>query len=163
MLRENVDSRAMSFRVPILRAIATFAVAALTSSVTNAQDGVAGEVKALRQALDQQAKQIETLSAQVARLSARIEGHPDAAAAERTAPATADSADFAIPAARAIAPHPPANVHIIVKGESLEKIAKSHGTTVPDLLKINRIKDPKKLQIGQQILLPPPTPKKEVQ
>ena len=155
----------MIFRVPILRAVATLAVAALTSSVTNAQDGVAGEVKALRQALDQQAKQIETLSAQVARLSARIEGHPEVAPAttERATPATADSADFAIPAARAVAPHPPANVHIIVKGESLEKIAKSHGTTVPDLLKINRIKDPKKLQIGQQILLPPPTPKKEVQ
>ena len=50
-----------------------------------------------------------------------------------------------------------------VKGESLEKIAKSHGTTVPELQKINRISDPKKLQIGQQLLLPPPTPKKESQ
>ena len=155
----------MIFRVPILRAAATMAVAALTSSVTNAQDGVAGEVKALRQIVEQQARQIETLSAQVARLSARIEGHPDAppAATERAAPPAADNADFAIPAARAVAPHPPANVHVIVKGESLEKIAKSHGTTVPDLLKINRIKDPKKLQIGQQIVLPPPTPKKEGQ
>lgn len=152
----------MSFRVPILRAVATLAVATLTSSVTNAQDGVAGEVKALRQIVEQQAKQIEALSAQVARMSARIEGHADAVPATTAAPA-ADNAEFAIPAARVVAPHPPANVHIVVKGESLEKIAKSHGTTVPDLLKINRIKDPKKLQIGQQILLPPPTPKKEGQ
>ena len=165
MLRENVDNRVMSFRVPILRTVATFAVATLISSVTRAQDGTAGEVKTLRQLVEQQAKQIETLSAQVARLNARIEGHPDAApaAVERPAPAAADSADFAIPAARVVAPHPPANVHIVVKGESLEKIAKSNGTTVPDLQKINRIPDPKKLQIGQQIMLPPPTPKKEVQ
>ena len=153
----------MSFGVPILRAFATLAVAVLASPATNAQDGVAGEVKALRQIVEQQGKQIEMLSAQIARLSARTEGTADAppAAANRPAPPAADSADFAIPAARAVAPHPPANVHIVVKGESLEKIAKSHGTTVPDLQKINRITDPKKLQIGQQILLPPPTPKKE--
>ena len=81
----------------------------------------------------------------------------------RTPPAAPDNTEFAIPAARPVAPHPPANVHIVVKGESLEKIAKSHGTTVPELQKINRISDPKKLQIGQQLLLPPPTPKKESQ
>ena len=155
----------MSFRVPMLRAAATFAVAALTYSVTRAEDGVAGEVKALRQTIEHQAKQIESLSAQVARLNARIEGHADAAppTADRPAPPAAESAEFSIPAARVVPPHPPANVHIVVKGESLEKIAKSHGTTVPDLQKINRIPDPKKLQIGQQLLLPPPTPKKEVQ
>ncbi len=155
----------MIFRVPILRAAAIFAVAALTCSVTRAEEGVAREVKTLRQVVEQQAKQIETLSAQVARLNARLEGHADAAppTADRAAPPAADNAEFSIPAARVVPPHPPTNVHIVVKGESLEKIAKSHGTTVPDLQKINRIPDPKKLQIGQQIMLPPPTPKKEVQ
>ena len=165
ILRRSVDNSWMSFRVPILRAVATLAVAVLASPETKAQEGVAGEVKALRQTVEQQGKQIEMLSAQVARLSARVEGTTDAApaAASRTAPPAADNAEFAIPAARVVPPHPPANMHIVVKGESLEKIAKSHGTTVPDLQKINRIPDPKKLQIGQQILLPPPTPKKEGQ
>lgn len=155
----------MNFRVPILRAVATLVVAMVTSAATNAQNDVGGEVKALRQMVEQQARQIETLSAQVARLGARIEGRSEAApaTADRPAPPAADNTDFAIPAARAVAPHPPANVHIIVKGDSLEKVAKVHGTTIPDLLKINHIKDPKKLQIGQQILLPPPTPKKEGQ
>ncbi len=158
----------MSFRVPILRAVATFAVAAIASAETKAEDAAAAEVKALRQIVEQQGKQIEALSAQVSRLNSRMEGIAETPAATTThtaAPAApaADSAEFAIPAARVVPPHPPANVHIVVKGESLEKIAKSHGTTVPDLQKINRIPDPKKLQIGQQILLPPPTPKKEGQ
>jgi LysM repeat protein len=157
MLRENVESRAMNFRVPILRAAAFFA-AVLTSSLANAQD-VASEVKILRQTVAQQAKQIEALSAQIARLTEKIEGHANPApAAERGAPAPAESTEFAIPAARAVPPHPPANVHIVVKGESLEKIAKSHGTTTTDLQKLNRITDPKKLQIGQQLQLPPPPP-----
>jgi nucleoid-associated protein YgaU len=47
-----------------------------------------------------------------------------------------------------------------VSRTSLEKIAKAHGTTIPDLMKLNRIKDPKKLQIGQQLTLPPEPPKK---
>jgi LysM repeat protein len=157
-----MENRSMSFRVLFQRVVATVAVAMPSSSALLAQDNLAGEVKSLRQLVEQQAKQIETLTAQVARLNARVEAHPDATppAAERTAP---DNTEFAIPAARPVAPHPPANVHIVVKGESLEKIAKSHGTTVPELQKINRIPDPKKLQIGQQLLLPPPTPKKESQ
>ena len=43
----------MSFRVPILRAVATLAVATLPPSVTNAQDGVAGStLEMYRSALD---------------------------------------------------------------------------------------------------------------
>jgi LysM repeat protein len=162
---ETIESRAMSFRVRLLRVVATFAVAILPSAAVLAQDGLAGEVKALKQLVDQQTKQIETLTAQIARLSARIEGNTEAAppAAERNAPATPEATEFSIPVARPVAPHAAPNVHIVVKGESLEKIAKLHGTTVPDLQKINRITDPKKLQIGQQLLLPPPTPKKELQ
>ncbi len=159
----NVDIRAMSFRVPILRVAATFAVATLASSATRAQDTAGDEVKALRKMVEQQAKQIESLSTQLARLKAKIED-PATPVAPTAAPVPAPaekSTEFAAPAARVVAPPaPPANVHIVVKGESLEKIAKAHGTTTPDLMKLNRIKDPKKLQIGQQLTLPPQTPKK---
>jgi LysM repeat protein len=162
---ESMENPEMSFRVRLLYAVATVSVATLTSSIVHAQDALVGELKALRQIVEQQSKQLETLTAQIARLNARIEGTTEATqpAAERTAPAAPDTADFAIPAARPVAPHPPANVHIVVKGESLERIAKSHGTTVLELQKINHITDPKKLQIGQQLLLPPPNPKKEGQ
>lgn len=162
MSRGNVEIRVMSFRVPILRVAATFAVATLASSSTHAQDSAAGEVQALRTMLEQQAKQIESLSAQVAKLRAKIED-PATPPAPKPAPAPAptpgeNSGEFAAPAARVVAP--PANVHIVVKGESLEKIAKAHGTTTSDLMNLNRIKDPKKLQIGQQLTLPPTPPKK---
>jgi len=160
----SVKSSRMSLSVRILRASAICSLAVLHVPAAKAQEGLAGEVKALKQMVEQQGKQIESLSAQVARLTSRIEGSGETpAAANRTAPPAGDSTEFAIPAARAVAPHPPANVHIVVKGESLEKIAKSHGTTVPDLQKINRISDPKRLQIGQQLQLPPTTPKKEGQ
>ncbi len=150
----------MILRVPILRAAAALGMSVMLPGFLQAQD-VAGEVKALRQTVEQQAKQIELLTAQVARLTAKIDG--GAGAAPATQPGAAESADFSIPAARPVAPHPPANVHIVVKGESLDKIAKAHGTTVAELQKLNRITDPKKLQIGQQLVLPPPTPKKEGQ
>ena len=72
------------------------------------------------------------------------------------------AAEFA-PAPRVVAPT--GNVHIIVKGDSLDKIAKMHNTTIAELQRINKITDPKKLQIGQQIILPPTaaTEKKEGQ
>jgi LysM repeat protein len=107
------------------------------------------EVRALRQLVEQQSKQIQALSDQVARLTARLDngaaaGAPVVAAAE--GPATA----------RVVAaPQPLVNSHIVVKGDSLEKIAKTHNITVADILKLNKIPDPKRIQIGQQIILPP--------
>ncbi len=149
----------MSFRVPILRVAATFVMAALTSPALRAQESAAAEVKALRERVEQQAKQIETLTAQIARLNAKIEGGGNSAPVSSPGSPGTDTAEFAVPAARVVAPAP-ANVHIVVKGESLEKIAKAHGLTTAELQKANRIADPKKLQIGQQLMLPQPTPKK---
>lgn len=161
MSRRNVEIHIMSFRVPILRVAAAFAVATLASSATRAQDTTDGEVMTLRKMVEQQAKQIESLSAQLAKLKAKIEDPATPVAPKApTAPAE-NSGEFAAPAARVVAPPAPAaNVHIVVKGESLEKIAKAYGTTTPDLMKLNRIKDPKKLQIGQQLTLPPQPQKK---
>ena len=160
MMHKNVDTCAMSFRVPVLLTSAVSATAMLASPVTHAQEGTAAEMQALRQKIDLQAKQIEQLSAQVARLSTKIEGHADPATPAPAAPPASDSAEFAVPAARVVTPPTPAKVHIVVKGESLEKIAKSHGSTSVELQKLNRITDPKKLQIGQQLTLPSPNPKK---
>jgi LysM repeat protein len=109
------------------------------------------EVRALRQLVEQQSKQIQALSDQVARLTTRLDtgaaaGNPVVAPAE--APATP----------RVVAPpQPPPNSHIVVKGDSLDKIAKQHNTTVAELLKLNKVVDPKRIQIGQQIILPPET------
>jgi LysM repeat protein len=146
----------MIFRVPILRATAMSAVALLISPAARAQESAAGDVKVLRALVEKQALQIERLTAQVAALTAKIEG----GAVPAPAVPAADNAEFAVPTARVVTPQATANVHIVVKGESLERIAKSHGTTAAELQKLNRITDPKKLQIGQQLTLPPQNPKK---
>ena len=152
----------MKIRVPALRAFMAFTLAATTA--THAQEGLAGELKSLRQVVEQQAKQLDALAAQVARLNARLDVKPDAAgSAEQPAGTGNATGEFAIPAAKVVTPAAQANVHIVVKGESLEKIAKANGTTVLELQKLNKISDPKKLQIGQQLLLPLPPPKKEGQ
>jgi len=141
---------------------------AIFASSAQADDGVQAELKALRQLVELQSKQIEVLSAQVARLNAQLDQRADSttssagtAAASHAQPG--ETTEFAIPAARPVTPAPAGNVHVVVKGDSLDKIAKTHGTTVQDLQRLNHISDPKKLQIGQQLLLPPTTPKKEGQ
>ncbi len=157
----KVEIRTMIFRVPILRVAATFAVATLVSSETRAQAPSDAELKSLRKLLEQQARQLDWLSAQVAKLSAKIEGTPPpparAAAAPAAKPASGDSnGEFVVPPARVVAaPAPPQNIHVVVKGESLGKIATDKGTTMAELLKLNRIRDPKKIQIGQRLILPP--------
>jgi LysM repeat protein len=140
-------------RLPVIASALALVCAA--SPFAGAQDAApAGtslldEVRALRQLVEQQSKQIQTLSDQVARLTARLE---NGAAANAPVVTTAEAP--ATPRVVA-APQPPANSHIVVKGDSLEKIAKLHNTTVADLLKLNKIPDPKRIQIGQQIILPP--------
>ena len=115
------------------------------------------ELKALRQLIEQQSKQIDSLSAQITRLGGELERRNlvTPSAALPGAPANEAATDTAAtpPAARVVSP--PANVHIIVKGDSLDKIAKQHNTTIAELQKLNKIADPKKLQIGQQLTLPP--------
>ena len=144
----------MTPRISTIVAACALSLAGVFTPSVRAQDAVQNELKALRQRIEQQGQKIEMLSAQVARLSAQLDGRTANAPAPAPAPAVTPApaaADFTPPAV----PPKPANVHIVVKGDSLDKIAKQHNTTAMDLQKINKITDPKKLQIGQQLLLPP--------
>ena len=137
-----------------------------------AQEPAATELAQLRKLVEQQNAKIDALSAQIARLSAQIDARagvavpaavaiapvapvpsPAPAPAETPAPAAAPAETEFAPTPRVIAAAP--KVHIVVKGEALEKIAKIHKTTVAELQKLNNITDPKKLQVGQQLTLPP--------
>lgn len=137
-----------------------------------AQDTAAAELAQLRKLVEQQNAKIDALSAQIARLSAQFDARsgvstpaavavapvapvspPVPAPAETPAPAAAPAETEFAPTPRVIAAAP--KVHIVVKGEALEKIAKIHKTTVAELQKLNNITDPKKLQVGQQLTLPP--------
>ena len=44
--------------------------------------------------------------------------------------------------------------YTVVKGDTPTSIAKRFGMTAPDLLKLNKIDDPKKMQIGQTLKVP---------
>ncbi len=47
-----------------------------------------------------------------------------------------------------------AKIYVVKKNETAMKIARDHGCSYEDLLKMNNIKDPKKIQIGQVLKLP---------
>ena len=74
------------------------------------------------------------------RTPAPAENKPAQAAAQTTTPAPADPKT--------------AKTHIVRKGDTPLKIAREHGCTYDELMKLNSIKDPKKIQTGQVLKLP---------
>lgn len=146
----------------------------LMPAPVKAQDPVQTELAALRKSIDEQKDEIARLKNEVAHLAALLDNPrriDPAVAASGAAPAVVATPGGGAPAAAAgagaatEAPRPnivpPANVHVIVKGDSLDKIAKQHGVSITELQKLNKISDPKKLQIGQQLILPPSADKGE--
>ena len=130
---------------------------------TPAAGSIQEELKALRQMIEQQSKQIDMLTAQITRLGSHLGA--GSAPLPASNPGGGETAAPAVPPARVSPPQgiTPTNVHIIVKGDSLDKIAKQHNTTVAELMRLNKIPDPKRLQIGDQIVLPTAPEKKEGQ
>ena len=57
-------------------------------------------------------------------------------------------------------PQPTPQVYIVQSGDTMSKIAKKFGVALPDLIAANaeNIPDPNKLQIGDQVIIPVPTP-----
>jgi len=120
-----------------------------------------------------QTKQIETLNGELNRLTevllARGTVEPASpasapASASAVAPARTAAPDAASPksATEPAAPDAPTfapdgtPTHLVKRGETLTTIAHQRGTTVSELLRINKIEDERKLQIGQTLLLPKP-------
>jgi LysM repeat protein len=117
-----------------------------------------------------QTKQIETLNGDLNRLNANLlsrnsEPAPGSTPVHTAEPVvvtpTSPVANPAGPATPAITPGAP--THVVKQGETLISIARQHGLTVSELLKVNKIEDERKLQIGQTLLLPPPPKKTDSQ
>jgi len=139
--------------------VATLAGTSFLAAPLHAQDPVQTELVELRKLIMEQKDQIARLTTEVARANALLDGLRPMAAAPAIPPAAAGTpavASVATPAepARPTVVAPPPKVHVVVKGDSLEKIAKQHGIATIDLQKLNKISDPKKLQIGQSLILP---------
>jgi LysM repeat protein len=151
------------------RILALLLCCAAPALAAGGQDGAppAGDdLRIMRQMLEQQSRQIDVLAQEIARLNLLLEGRTANATAEPaadtvpSAPAAplepaaprADAVDTSAPAAKGTANGP---VHIVTKGETLTVIARHYKVTVAQLLKVNKIADVRKLQIGQTLVLPP--------
>ena len=124
----------------------------------------------MRQAIEQQAKQIELLTAQVGKLTRLIEGQKAAEPAAKTPesnplPTATTSIEPAKPPAEPTAEPPkaesvpkaepvPGAKHVVAKGETLTSIAKHYNITIADLKNANKIDNERKLQIGQILSVP---------
>ena len=117
----------------------------------------AQELRDLRQAVQQQSKQIELLAEQVARLARALDSqkNPDAVAATTSVEAPKPLPEFAtdVPKAEAVNAGPR---HVVVKGETLTSIAKQYNIPINELKTANKIENERKLQIGQALVLPTP-------
>jgi LysM repeat protein len=114
------------------------------------------ELRELRKTVELQNKQIESLTQQVAKLTAAVEGKPAPAGASVSPnPAPAPNKEEFAPTAPAASADPGPPKHVVMKGETLTSIAKHYNIQLPDLLKANKDINDRKLQIGQSISLPP--------
>lgn len=136
----------------------------LSSSVLFAQSTTLAasrdENKAVRQLIEQQSKQIEALTQQVAKLTQLIEGtHGSGTAATTATPMAVAPPSSAEPNAPA-APKTDAGqgTHLVAKGETLTSIARQYKIAVGDLQTANKIENDRKLQIGQTLVIPAKTP-----
>lgn len=140
----------------LLAALSAFVftlASAQAEEVTPAQ-----ELRDLRQAVQQQSKQIELLAEQVARLTRALDSqkNPEAAAATTSIEAPKPLPEFATtdaPKAEAVNASPR---HVVVKGETLTSIAKQYNIPINELKTANKIENERKLQIGQVLILPTP-------
>ena len=114
----------------------------------------AQELRDLRQAVQQQSKQIELLAEQVARLTRALDSQKNPEAAASTEPPKS-APEFAtdVPKAEAVNAGPR---HVVVKGETLTSIAKQYNIPINELKTANKIENERKLQIGQVLILPTP-------
>ena len=154
-------------------------VAALLETQTKQAEAQTKQIEELTKLAELQTKQIETLNADVNRLTAVLlarnpenaapaaatpapttQLHPSIAPVVQTAEAPTVKAE-PVPAESAPTTAPDGSpTHVIKRGENLISVARQHGTSVSELLKLNKIEDERKLQIGQTLLLPKPTPPK---
>ena len=133
------------------------------------------ELRQIRQLLEQQSKQLEALAQQISKLAQTADFQNTNAAAHQStgsgSPASAATASGAAPAAAGADGSPATRTaeipraeavggsvkHVVAKGETLTSIAKHYSITVADLLKLNKIENDRKLQIGQSINVPSKT------
>jgi LysM repeat protein len=129
----------------------------------------AEELAKLRGLIEQQSKQIETLTKEIAELKQRMPPKPRVrlfneppAPAEPptpTAPAPAETAPAASAPESVSVPAEAGVKHTVAKGETLTSIAKRYNIPLAELEKVNKIENDRALQIGRVLNIPLPATK----
>ncbi|MDP9292680.1 MAG: LysM peptidoglycan-binding domain-containing protein [Verrucomicrobiota bacterium] len=126
--------------------------------------------KILRQLIEQQSRQIDALTHQVAKLAQLIESTHGSGTAAVAIPAASPLPQTAPPLAHTTPPLQETNpaevakgdagqaTHVVAKGETLPSIARQYKIAVGDLQTANKIENDRKLQIGQTLIIPAQSP-----
>ena len=148
-------------RLRFYHGIAVALICCVSLSCLNAADqkskSGSKDIEALRQAIEDQSKQIEVLTQQIAHLTEVLEAHGiSVGTTSSPSPAPENSTATASGSTQPASEAP--GTHTVTKGETLTSIAKHYKITVVDLEKVNKIENDRTLQIGQVLIIPTATP-----
>ena len=114
------------------------------------------QLEALAKKIDEQNAKIDALSQEILKLEQQLSHARPGVMIGEAAPAAAATA--AVPGTSASHSPVEGNTHTVARGETLTSIAKMYKVTVDDLQKANHIEDGRKLQAGQNIIIPTASP-----
>jgi LysM repeat protein len=142
--------------LPVMRALPFLAALLCTTPLANAKS----ELELLQDRCAEMERQIRALETENSHLKSQaststktvIETAKPGASAEAQGPAVARPA--ATEPAKAAGP----SYATVRSGDTLSKVAKRNGTTSATLIKLNKLKNPSALQIGQKLRLPDKAP-----
>ena len=130
-------------------------ITAQTFAPTPKGSSEAMELQALAKKIDEQNAKIDMLSQQILKLQLELANQRPGVMIGETTPAPTTSVS---PGAQPSSKPANGNTHVVARGETLTSIAKMHGVSVSELQKSNHIDNPLKLQAGQTLIIPSPTP-----
>jgi len=144
-----------SFIFLTIISLAFCTASAQTPAPDAAKSTEAAQLETLVKKIEEQNAKIDVLSQEILKLEQQLSHvRPGVMIGEGApSPATAGA-----PATAAVHPSITGNVHTVTRGETLTSIAKLYKVTVDDLQNANHIEDGRKLQAGQTIIIPTPSP-----
>jgi LysM repeat protein len=113
------------------------------------------QLEALTKKIEEQNAKIDALSQEILKLEQQLSHVRPGVMIGEGAPSPATAGTPATTPAR---PSVSGNMHTVARGETLTSIAKLYKVTVDDLQNANHIEDGRKLQAGQTIIVPTPSP-----
>jgi len=135
--------------------VALWTASAQSPAPDAAKSAEAAQLEALAKKIEEQNAKIDALSQEILKLEQQLSHVRPGVMIGEGAPSPATAGAPAIAAAH---PSVAGNVHTVARGETLTSIAKLYKVTVDDLQNANHIEDGRKLQAGQTIIIPTPSP-----